>query len=269
MIMDKCKSDNSIDLNENVIINKCNYCNKIFISNSALYYHYKNIHNMKSSQINKEKKLNELKLNIKAGRPRKIVYEINKGKNGIYFANFFDSEIRKPLNNEDCCLKEIQESIVNDVFSIVYKSNNIIGRIYTYASPKEVNILNYILSDYIITSLQNKRTIDEILYEFYLSLWHQTNKIYLTNVLLFLMYLYEYIKYIEQRKIIGFSIGKNIIEKVPGSIQSFFNNFMKINNYFDIMKQNIEEWYEISKYFILWLNKNGYTNYELSNIYDE
>ena len=268
MLTEKLVNEDPIQIFEEVETNKCHYCGKIFISKSALNYHYKNIHNMKTSQISKENNKVEIRFKREIGRP-KVKFEFNRGKNDAFFSNFFSSDIRKPLPEEDCSNKQIQESIVNDVFSIVYKSDSIIGHQKTYIYPKDVSILNYILTDYIVTSLQNLRTIDEILYEFYLSLWHQSNKIYLTNILLFLMYLNEYLKNKQNAKLTGFSIGQNAIDNVPEEIQPFFNNFMRDNNYFEIMKQNIEEWFEIAKYFVIWLTKNGYISYELSNNYDE
>ena len=268
MLTEKITNDSPFQIFEEVETNKCHYCGKIFISKSALNYHYKNIHNMKTSKITKEKNKVEIKFKREIGRP-KVKMELNRGKNDAFFSNFFSSDIRRPLPEEDCSSKQIQESIVNDVFSIVYKTDSIIGQAKTYIYPKDVSILNFILTDYIVTSLRNLRTIDEILYEFYLSLWHQSNKIYLTNILLFLMYLYEYLKNKKKDKLAGFAIGQNVVDNVPEEIQPFFNNFMRDNNYFEIKKQNIEEWFEIAKYFVMWLSKNGYINYELSNNYDE
>jgi len=268
MLTEKLTNEAAIQIFEEVETSKCHYCGKIFISKSALNYHYKNIHNIKASQLTKEKNKLEIRFKREIGRP-KIKLEINRDKNAVFFSNFFSTDIRSPLPEEDCCSKQIQESIVNDVFSMVYKTDIITGYTKAYIYPKEVSILNYILTDYIITSLQSLRTVDEILYEFYLSLWHQTNKIYLTNILLFLMYLYEYLKNKQKNKLAEFAIGKNVIDNVPAEIQPFFNNFMRDNNYFGIMKQNIEEWFEIAKYFIIWLTKNGYISYELSTNYDE
>jgi hypothetical protein len=130
MLTENLANESPFQIFEEVETNKCHYCGKIFISKSALNYHYKNIHNMKTSQITKEKNKLEIRFKREIGRP-KVKLDLNGGKNGAFFSNFFSSDIRKPLPEEDCTSKKIQESIVNDVFSIVYKTESIIGQTKT------------------------------------------------------------------------------------------------------------------------------------------
>ena len=125
-------------------------------------------------------------------------------------------------------------------------------------------MLNLISKNNIINKAKNEKTCDDAFTEYLINFIDKTNKMYFLFMIKFVLLFKEFYdlyknkeKKDEEKKTITNSLQPN---ELPDLCNEFYNDFLKMNNFFGI---NEDEIVEIIQHFCIWLFKNDFTKAKL------
>ena len=226
---------------------KCQ-CGKSYLSLAALNHHIKIKHP-------------EWYIKKNVGRPPKYP---NKSKNDFEktkYNIFFIQNGRSPENEKSFDIL----SLVQEAFNFIYEAPSSIKLFSKPKSFKEIPILlNLISKNNIINKAKNEKTCDDAFTEYLINFIDKTNKMYFLFMIKFVLLFKEFYdlyknkeKKDEEKKTITNSLQPN---ELPYLCNEFYNDFLKMNNFFGI---NEDEIVEIIQHFCIWLFKNDFTKAKL------
>jgi hypothetical protein len=162
------------------------------------------------------------------------------------------------------------KELVEEIFDFLYKGQyaaNLFSHPQNYQENPILN--NLVLNSNISTKPKDKKTCDEVFYEYLYNFKDKTNKKYLSLLIKFVLLFRECfdlhknkeIKEEEKKAVTGTITP----ESLPDLCNEFYGEFMEPNNFFGIEDQDEKnEIIEIIQHFCIWLFKNEYTKSKIS-----
>ena len=231
-------------------------CGKSFLSQPALNNHKKTKH----------PELLEGQPKRGRGRPRKYPPKTMGDFENTKYDSFFNNTPRNPEEGKTIDMK----NVVNDVFNFIYKGNYS-NKLFSNPKSYEENpiLKNLYENAEVSTNEKNKKTCNEVFYEYLHYFKDKTNEKYFKLLLKFILLFrecYDISKTKESNQEEKKPVTGNLSpEGLPDLCNEFYGEFMEPNNFFDL-DENVEkdEIIEIIQHFCIWLFKNEYTKSKLS-----
>ena len=227
-------------------------CGKSFLSQPALNFHIKTKHpHFLEGQPKRDR-----------GRPRKYPKKISKDFEHSKYGEFFTLNERGPNNGNTYDIL----TLVQEVFSFIYESPKADK---LFSKPKTFNdnpvLFNLVSRNISPNKPQNEKTCDEVFTEYLLSCINKTNRQYFSFILKFVLLFrecYDISKTKDSKDEVKKAVTDTISpEGLPDLCNEFYGEFMEMNDFFGIDKNEIVE---IIQHFCIWLFKNEYTKSKLS-----
>ena len=226
---------------------KCDKCEKIFQTPTQLGVHINTQH---------EEKL------FKRGRPKKYPYYFSSEKE-IEFIQFFLDEKRKKDSNIFFSKKEISDIIFKTIKSLYISQEKSQYKIKILEKNFSNNLVLNCIYQKELTNPLNKRTVDEVLYEFFLYSENYVNKKEISLIFKFLIFFQDFLNFKFSKRCINDYTSLNLPKEIPLYIEEFIVDYLSF-----FPEMNLEEKEEISalaEYFANWLTRNEYSHYILIN----
>ena len=199
------------------------------------------------------------------GRPRKYPLKSINDFESLKYDNFFDAQNRKIEEGTTLNISNLVQEVFNSLYKGQYKDK-------LFSHPENIqenSILNNLLTGAQLTDKEkNKRTCDEVFYEYLYTFKDKSNEKYFNLLMKFVILFRECYDISKNKENDGKKeavTDKLTPEGLPDLCNEFYGEFMEPNNFFGIDDQDDRnEIIEIIQHFCIWLFKNEYTKSKLS-----
>jgi len=234
----------------------CSSCGKYFLSQPALYVHYKTKHSELAGSVIKGRG---------RGRARKYPPRSSDADFEKKYENFFDLNNRGREEGKNIDLNYL----IPEVFKFIYESkysDKLFSKIKSYKDNPILNNLS--TGNEISNKTTNEKTCDEVFYEYLSTFKDKTNQNYFSLLIKFIILIREFYNEYKNKEIEDKDKHEvtNFIsaEELPDLCNNFYQEFLENNNFFGLTDDEKKEIVEIILHFSLWLYKNNYTKSKLS-----
>ena len=221
---------------------------------------WKNFSNSNSIKLHLNSK-HEERL-FKRGRPKKYPHCFSSEKE-IEFIQFFLDEKRKKEPNIFFTKKEISEIIFQIIKALHIFQTKTKYKIKILEKNFNNNLVLNCIYQKELSNPLNKRTVDEVLYEFFLYSENYVNKNEISLIFKFLIFIQDFLNLKFSKTCINDYTSLNLPKEIPLYVEEFIVDYLTF-----FPKINLEEKEEISalaEYFANWLTRNEYSHYILIN----
>ena len=204
---------------------------------------------------------------IKRGRGRPIKYPPKPVSDfeSTKYDNFFNLPNRKLEEGVTLNIPDLVQNVFNSLYQGPYKE-----KLFSQPTKIEENsILNNLEKEANLSDLpKNKKTCDDVFYEYLYMFKDKANEKYFTLLMKFVILFrecYDINKNKDNKGEKEAVTNKLTPEGLPDLCNEFYGEFMESNNFFGIEDQEERnEIIEIIQHFCIWLFKNEYTKSKLS-----
>ena len=233
----------------------CEICGREFLSTYALFNHKNTKHYINKNNPKRGR-----------GRPRKYPPHSSYDEQNRY-DNFFKSNDKRNMNSEEAKNKfNIDSSFIEEIFNFIYK-NKSSDKLYSKPEKFRDELILYNLSINKDIDNNNKeineKSIEDIIYEYLMKFREKTNEKYFSFMIKFLLLLKEFY-FLQKEKETKNNDIKISINELPNYCNSFYGDFLEINDFFEFDEEDKNEIVDILLHFFTWLFKSDYTKEKLS-----
>ncbi len=199
------------------------------------------------------------------GRPRKYPPKPVSDFESTKYDNFFNLPNRKLEEGVTLNIPDLVQNVFNSLYQGPYKE-----KLFSQPTKIEENsILNNLEKEANLSDLpKNKKTCDDVFYEYLYMFKDKANEKYFTLLMKFVILFrecYDINKNKDNKGEKEAVTNKLTPEGLPDLCNEFYGEFMESNNFFGIEDQEERnEIIEIIQHFCIWLFKNEYTKSKLS-----
>ena len=199
------------------------------------------------------------------GRPRKYPPKPVSDFESTKYDNFFNLPNRKLEEGVTLNIPDLVQNVFNSLYQGPYKE-----KLFSQPTKIEENsILNNLEKEANLSDLpKNKKTCDDVFYEYLYIFKDKANEKYFTLLMKFVILFrecYDINKNKDNKGEKEAVTNKLTPEGLPDLCNEFYGEFMESNNFFGIEDQEERnEIIEIIQHFCIWLFKNEYTKSKLS-----
>ena len=190
-----------------------------------------------------------------------LIVLVQKKKLNLF--NFFLDEKRKKVPNIFFTKKEISEIIFQTIKALYIFQTKTEYKIKILEKNFNNNLVLNCIYQKELTNPLNKRTVDEVLYEFFLYSENYVNKNEISLIFKFLIFIQDFLNLKFSKTCINDYTSLNLPKEIPLYVEEFIVDYLTF-----FPKINLEEKEEISalaEYFANWLTRNEYSHYILIN----
>ena len=199
------------------------------------------------------------------GRPRKYPPKPVSDFESTKYDNFFNLPNRKLEEGVTLNIPDLVQNVFNSLYQGPYKE-----KLFSQPTKIEENsILNNLEKEANLSDLpKNKKTCDDVFYEYLYMFKDKANEKYFTLLMKFVILFrecYDINKNKDNKGEKEAVTNKLTPEGLPDLCNEFYGEFMEPNDFFGIDNQEEKnEIIEIIQHFCIWLFKNEYTKSKLS-----
>ena len=199
------------------------------------------------------------------GRPRKYPPKPVSDFESTKYDNFFNLPNRKLEEGVTLNIPDLVQNVFNSLYQGPYKE-----KLFSQPTKIEENsILNNLEKEANLSDLpKNKKTCDDVFYEYLYMFKDKANEKYFTLLMKFVILFrecYDINKNKDNKGEKEAVTNKLTPEGLPDLCNEFYGEFMESNNFFGIYEPSErDELIEIIQHFCIWLFKNEYTKSKLS-----